>query len=162
MARQTAGSTIFFIDPDTLDLLEVDCVTDFTLSAPAKTQLQSTCISEKTSHTYLAGLGTPAAHSATVWYDPDSPSHRRIRALQESGTVLNWAVGYSNGTTIPDVDPSTGEFDFTTAKAGRSFDEFEGYIASFELTAAVDALYTAALTFQQSGSIIPHHKTLVP
>lgn len=160
MSRTTAGTEIFFVDPDTNDLIEVECVTDFTISMPAKTQLQSTCLSNKRTHTYLAGLGTPSAPSTTVWYDPDSPSHRRLRALQDAGTILRFAVGYSNGDAIPDVDPDTGEFDFTSAVADRSFDEYEGFISNFEITGSVDSLYTASISIQQSGSVIPHHKTL--
>lgn len=160
MARSTAGHQIYFLDPDLLEIIEVDCVTDFTMDMAAKTQLQTTCLSQKNDHTYTSGLGTPSAPTYNIYYDPDSASHRRLRALQAAGTPVKWALAYSNGTAAPDVDVSTEDFDFTAAIADRSFDEYEGYISAFGISGAVDALYTASITVQQSGSVIPHHKTL--
>lgn len=157
-AVKTQGTDLFFVDPDTDQVMDVGCVTSIDGVDSARDQIDTTCL-KNGDRTYEAGLGTPGQASFGLNTDPSDPVHVRLYELKQAGTTLNWVIGWGDGPRQPDgsinlpptgVD-SDGDFILPT---GRSWLRFDGYQASFPFTFALNAVVTSAVGLQISGSQI--------
>lgn len=154
MAKLTQGTQIYFIDPDTDTLTEVQCVTTFNPGGAPADQIETTCLTS-TDKTYLPGLRTPGQASMEINVDPTYASHVRLQALANSSTTpFKWAVAWSDGTTAPTVD-SSGEFDLSLDSNGdselRSFTLFDAYVSDFPFDFSTNSVVKTAVTLQRSG-----------
>src|SRR5690625_2712447 len=109
MAILTQGTQVYVLaptaaDPETFEVLEIECATAFTPGGNPADQIETTCLSD-TVRSYLRGLRTPGQASLTINADPRNDSHIRLHELSEDDSIedLAWAVGWSDGTGI---DPS--------------------------------------------------------
>lgn len=148
MAILAQGTKIYFIDPADDSVVAVDCATTFTPGGNPADQIETTCL-EDFDRSYLAGLRTPGQASMTVNADPANASHVRLHQLSEANPadVLQWAVGWSDGTAVPTVD-SQGDFSLPTS---RTWFTFSGYISDFPFDFAANTVVTSAITIQRSG-----------
>lgn len=147
MAMKAQGSQLYTVDPDTNELLTVHCVISIDGIDTTIDQIETTCL-EETARTYDAGLATPGTATFVINTDPRDVSHLRLHQLKTAGTLLPWAVGWSDGTDIPpDVD-SSGEF---VLPATRSWILFEGYMNSFPFSFAQNTMVNSSVGIQVSG-----------
>ena len=148
MAILAQGTQIYYIDPDTDEVVEVDCATSFNPGGNPSNQLQSTCLRDS-AHTYMPGLRTPSQATLGLHFDPVAIGDLQLFELSNANPspTLQWAVGFSDGEGVPTVD-SSGDFDFPTT---RSFFYFDGYISDFAIDLQLDALVSAQVTIQRSG-----------
>lgn len=153
MALKTQGTDLYFIDPDTGELMDVGCVTEISGIDTTIEQIETTCLQENT-RTYVAGLATPGAASFTINTDTSNPVHIRLHQLKTAGTVLQWAIGWSDGVappTVTTVSPDVFEF---TLPSTRSWITFEGFMNAFPFSFALNAVVTSAIGIQVSGEPI--------
>lgn len=148
---RTAGSNLYFLDPDDCEVVEVGCPTNFTGLDSTVDQLEVTCISD-TARRYEAGLATPGTATFTISLDPQDESHVRLLELKKSGTSVQWAFGFSEspGTAPTSTTDSDGDCVFVLPTA-RSWVTFEGFVNSFPIDAPLAGVYTANVGIQVSG-----------
>lgn len=153
MAQKAQGSQLFCVDPTSKAILVVGCVTDIDGIDTTLDQLETTCL-DSVARTYVGGLATPGSATFGINFDPADASHVRMHQLKVSGAVLNWAIGFGDGTRNsagdlpqPTVD-SAGEFVLPTT---RSWISFEGFMNSYPFTFAINALVTSKVGIQISG-----------
>lgn len=147
MAIKTQGTQLYIIDPDDDSLIEVGCMTAINGIEATRDQLETTCLNSD-ARTYESGMATPGAATFTINFDPSDDSHVRVYELWQSGEKFEMALGYSDGTAVPDVD-TAGEFDLPTT---RSFLVMhDSYIANVPQDLALNALVNANVSVQLSG-----------
>ena len=153
MARKTQGTVLYVIDPADDSVLVVGCVTNIDGIDTTIEQVEITCLADS-ARSYMAGLATPGAASFGINFDPADESHVRLHQLKIAGTTLEWAVGFSDGTTPPTVD-SNGTFNFPTT---RSWIGFFGFMNSYPFTFALNAAVQSTVGIQMSGEPTLHPK----
>lgn len=148
MSKLTQGTQVYFIDPDDLSVVSIDCATSFSPGGNPADQIEDTCL-ESDVRTYKKGLRTPGTASLTINADPEKESHIRLHELSEDDTDRNvkFAVGWSDGTAAPTVD-SDGDWVLGT---GRTWFTFDGYVSDFPFDFAANSVVTTAVTIQRSG-----------
>jgi hypothetical protein len=151
MSIKTQGSKLYVIDPETGDVLGVDCITQFNPGGAPADQLEDTCMEDTSgTRTYKAGLRTPGQASVGINPDPNNPSHVRLFELSQGDSqVLEWALGWADGTAAPTGADSNG----FVLPASRTWLTFEGYIADFPFDFALNTLVTGTISIQRSGPL---------
>lgn len=93
MSVLTQGTKVYFIDPDSLEVVAVQCATAFNPGGQPADQIEDTCLEELVARTYKRGLRTPGQASLTINADPQYASHVRLHELSEESTDRNikWA-----------------------------------------------------------------------
>jgi len=156
MAMKAQGSQLYTIDPLDNSLLIIDCVISIDGIDTAIDQIETTCL-EDTTRTYDAGLATPGTATFVINSDPREPSHLRLHELKTAGTVLTWALGWSDGTGIPPDIDSSGDFATT---ATRSWLLFDGYMNAFPFSFAQNTMVNSTVGIQVSGEPVWIPKTV--
>lgn len=148
MSVLTQGTQIYFVDPDDLSIVAVECATAFNPGGQPADQIEDTCL-ESFTRTYKKGLRTPGQASLTINADPQKESHVRLHELSEENTdrYIKWAVGWSDGIAAPTVD-SDGDFILPTS---RTWFTFDGYVSDFPMDFAQNTVVVTAATIQRSG-----------
>lgn len=145
MAQKTQGTQLYFIDPDDGAVVTVGCVTAITGLTAARDQIETTCL-DSAARTYEAGMATPGAAQFTINFDNSDASHVRMHELYREGTVLEWAIGWSEDDTAPTSD-SANEFDLP---GSRSWIAFRGYVSDLPFDFALNAVVTSNISVQVS------------
>lgn len=153
MSQSSQGTQLWFVDPATNELVEVNCPTAITIPAAAKEQLDVTCLGD-TARRYKAGLGNPATVTFSVFFDTSDASHVLLEDLLLSGETTTFVVGLGNGTAEPTIDTS-GVLTFPTT---RSYYMFDGYVSDGPLDIQIAAENTVEFSVQMSGNRIPYRK----
>lgn len=146
MAIKTQGTRLYTIDPSDESLITVGCITSLDGIDTTNEQLDITCLSDL-ARQFIAGLATPGQASFGINFDTSDSTHTRLHQLKVAGTSLVWAVGFSDGTTLPVVD-SGGTFDLATT---RSWIRFNGYMANFPFNFALNSVIQSTVGIQVSG-----------
>ena len=68
----------------------------------ARAQIDITTL-DSTEHEYAAGLATPTAESFGLIFNPLDASHQALVSLKNSGLLVPWWLGLSDGTVAPTV-----------------------------------------------------------
>jgi hypothetical protein len=150
MAILAQGTQVYFIDPNTSAITPVVCATTFSPGGNPADQIETTCL-EDSDRAYLPGLRTPGQASLGINADPDNASHLRLFVLANTNPppVLQWAIGWSDGTAAPTSVNSAGDFVLPTT---RTWYTFEGYVADFPFDFAQNTVVTSAIAIQRSGA----------
>lgn len=142
---------MYFIDPDTKEVVKVQCPTGFTPGGAPADQLEDTCIDD-TTKTYKKGLRTPGSATINLMADPKYASHVRLYELyaddSDENTDIQFAIGWSDGKGIVPTADSNGLFVLPTT---RTWLTFAGYISDFPFDFQANTLVSVAMTVQQSG-----------
>ena len=148
MSILAQGTQIYLIDPDTDEVMAVECATTFSPGGAPADQIDDTCL-EAFERSFMPGLRTPGQASMGLNADPRNDSHLRMHELSETNPspVLKWAVGWSDGVAPPTVD-SSGDFVLPTT---RTWFTFQGYIADFPFDFAQNTVVTSTVSIQRSG-----------
>lgn len=150
MAIKSQGTQMYVIDPDGdsgAEVLTVGCPTAIDGIDTEIDQIETTCLSAD-ARTYEAGLATPGNATFTIQFDPADASHVRMHELKTEGRVLQWAIGFSDGTE--DAALSTGGDDFDLDD-GRSWITFDGYMSSYPFSFALNDVVESQIGIQVSG-----------
>lgn len=149
MAKRTKGTMLYVIVPAVgvtpAQLLRVGCVTNLTGISASRDQIETTCL-ESEARTYEAGMPTPGTATFTLNFDPEDSSHLAIHSLFRSGTKVDWAIGWSDGTDDPTLG-SGDEFDLSDT---RTWILFNGFVADVPFDFALNAVVTSNIGIQLS------------
>ena len=81
-----------------------------------------------------------------VNFEPTDASHVLLHELYRAGTKVDWALGWSDGTTVPTLD-SNAEFVLADS---RTWLLFNGYISELPFEFAINAVVTSTVGIQIS------------
>lgn len=155
MSVLTQGTQIYFIDPNYstagAGVREIECATTFSPGGNPADQIEDTCLSE-TTRSYRPGLRTPGQATLGLNADPTNASHVRLHELAETdpSPILQFAVGWSDGTAAPTIDTS-GDF---VLPSTRTWYTFSGYVSDFPFDFAANTVVTTQATIQRSGGSV--------
>ena len=154
MSMLTQGTQVYVLaptiaDPAVLEVLRIECATEFNPGGSPSDQIEDTCLEEVEARTYLRGLRTPGSASLTISADPRNASHLRLHQLSESAdaTPLKWAIGWSDGVGIP---PTVASGDLVLPGT-RTWFTFQGYVSDFPFDFTANTVVKTAATIQRSG-----------
>tara|TARA_R110001583_G_scaffold18501_4_gene73555 strand:- start:4940 stop:5425 length:486 start_codon:yes stop_codon:yes gene_type:complete len=151
MSVLTQGTHIFFKDPAAeagSEMVRVRKATAFNPGASPADQIEETDLEETNSKQYRRGLRSPGQATMTVNATPSEPSHIRLSELAEGDDdlVLEWYVGWADGTAVPTV--TAGEVTLPTT---RTWYKFEAYVSDFPFDFQGNTLVATQVTMQRSG-----------
>lgn len=160
MSVLAQGTQIFFLDPETDEIIAVECATTLSPGGQPADQIEDTCL-EATTRTYKRGLRTPGQAAMTINADPRNSSHIRLHELSESDAFdeVEWFVGWSDGTEPPTYDSATNT---VTLPESRTWFTFRGYVSDFPLDFSANSVVTTAATIQRSGGSAWIPKVVTP
>ena len=147
MTFKTQGTEIYFIDPATDEVVQIECPTGITGAGATRDQIDVTCL-ESDSKMFEPGQKTP--NTINVPINLNSGHHRLWELYNDGERNLHFAIGFSDGTDDPTVD-TDGAFDLPTT---RSWLVFDGYVADFPFEIALAAVVTSNVTIQPSGDVM--------
>ncbi len=154
---KTQGTELFTVDTLTSSVAEVlkfACPTGISGLGGAADQIETTCLSTLGDKEYVGGLGNPGQVSVPFNFIPRAGSHQILFDLKESGAVLPWLIGLSDGTAQPTLD--SAESLAPPAAPGRTSLAFDAYVADVAIDIATNTVVTGTLTLQRSGSVTPY------
>lgn len=133
-----------------MEVLSLGCVTSIDPGTDSTDQIDDTCLSVRTTRTYMPGLTTPGAGSINLNADPNEPSHMKLFELSKTKKVIKFAIGWSDGpeTSVPTVNSNGDDFVLPT---GRTWNVFEGYVSGFPFNFAQNTVVQSAVSIQRSG-----------
>jgi len=158
---ETAGTQLFTIDFNaipTVEVIKISCLTGVTGVGDTTDQIEDTCLEDRV-RSYKQGLSTPGQVSIPFNFIPRTRSHQLLFALKDSGKILPWLMGLSDGTDLPTLNSINDGFIVPDTRTCLSFN---GYIAGLELDIALNEIIRGTLTLQRSGPVIPHWKSSYP
>lgn len=146
MAIKTQTTQLYIINPtQTPAVLEVGQVTDIEgIDAPISAVESTTLASDH--RTYTPGIAEPASASFSVLFDPADDAQATLHSLRNAGTQLHWAVGFSDGEAPPAIVTDGDTFDNTAI--ARSFVYFDGFMTSFDFSAAINGVVASKVGVQ--------------
>lgn len=149
MSKKTQGTRLYAVDPTGNTLITVGCVTSLSGLSASRDQIETTCL-EADAKTYEAGMMSPGAASFGLNFDPEDVTHARLHEIYstDKSPVMNWAVGFSDGTAAPTID-SSGDF---VLPGTRSWITFSGYIADIPFDFALSSVVKSTVAVQVSGA----------
>lgn len=150
----TQGTHIFFKDPTAepgSEIVRVRKATALNPGANPADQIETTDLEETNSKNYMRGLRTPGQATMTVNADPAEASHLRLSELAEGDedTVLEWYVGWADGTEVPSVDGTSGDVTLPTT---RTWYTFQAYVSDFPFDFQGNTVVATQVTMQRSGA----------
>lgn len=147
---KSQGTMVYFVDPTAAipAVVVVKCPTGVSGMGGAKDQIDVTCLTDTIDRKFVPGLGNPGQVSIPFVLDTQDVSHQDLFDLKESGTMLDWLVGLSDGTAAP-----TWATDTLTPPTDRSSIGFKGYIADVNIDIASNDSVRGTLTVQRSGAV---------
>jgi hypothetical protein len=152
MSVRTQGTQLYAIDPADGSVITIGCPTTIEGIDASVEQVEVTCL-DSLAREYVAGMPTPGSASFGINYDPADQSHLDIEALYLAGTSTKFAIGWSDGTGIPPTTAldTDGDWDFVLPTT-RTWTTFEGFINSFPLSFALNAVVQSTVGIQVSGA----------
>ena len=149
MSKLTQGTQIYLVDPADSSILEIQCATTFNPGGAPRDQLDDTCLADSEASS-KPGLRRPGQATIGINSDPENDSHIRLHELSEDDTnaIVQFAVGWSDGTAAPTSVDSAGNFVLPTT---RTWFTFAGYVADFPFDFSLNTLVTTQVTIQRSG-----------
>lgn len=144
MAKITQGSQLWFNDP-VEGVTLIGCVTTISGITAARDQIDTTCL-DSTARTYEPGMLNPGNATFGINFEPSDASHVLLHDLYRAGTKVDWALGWSDGTSVPTLD-SNSEFVLPTT---RTWLLFNGYISELPFEFAINSVVTSTIGIQIS------------
>jgi len=148
MPMRTVGTIAYFKDPTYSTVVEVACVEAMGKTGGGRTIAEVFCLNNESPFTMPGNIGAVQA-TMNIAFDPGNASHKRLHELFNAGTELQWAIGLSDGSSVPTLD-SEGDI---TVPSSRSWFTFSGFVAEFPWDAQAQAVYRSNLSVSVSGPI---------
>lgn len=158
MTVKTQGTDLFYIDPDSEEIVNVGCVTAIDGLDSSIEQIEITCLNSA-EREYTSGMGAPGTGTFTINMDPTNSVHARLYELKQAGVTLKWALGWGDGPREPDGtidEPPSGvdtNGDFILPDT-RSWLTFSGYMSSFPMSFTLNSVVTSQIGIQISGRLV--------
>lgn len=147
---KTQGTHLFVINPSATggpEVVRIACVTSIDGVEAPRDQLESTCL-ESLARTYVAGMATPGQMTFGLNFEPQDETHQLVYDLWTSGTSVELAIGFGDGTSLPTLD-SDDQFDLPTSRSWMVL--HDSFFANVPVNFALNALVAATVSVQLSG-----------
>lgn len=152
MSVRTQGTELYTIDPSDGSIVTVGCPTSIDGIDASVEQVETTCLNSL-AREYVAGMPTPGSASFGINFDPADISHAFLEEMYLAGTTLQWAIGWSDGTGVPPTSTTDSDGDYIfVLPSSRTWTTFEGFINSFPLSFALNAVVQSTIGVQISGA----------
>lgn len=152
-AAKTQGIELYYASAPTV----ASKIAQITSAPPpmggARSQIDITTL-DSIEHEYASGMANPASEQFGIIFNPGDTSHQALIALKNSGVLVPWWLGLSDGTVAPTVVASA----FVVTPVARSFFTFLGYVADVALATGINDVIKGTVTIQRSGAsnLVPH------
>lgn len=143
MAKLTQGTTLYWIKTPTT--VQAVAATNVSGISAQRDSLETTDLTLD-AKTFLPGLMSPGSAQFSIQFDPSNPVHIDLHAAYKAGTVLKWALGWSDGTATPTAAASV-----FVLPATRSFLSFDGFITDVTFDFKINSIVDSQLSLQISG-----------
>ncbi|WP_064746809.1 phage tail tube protein [Lysobacter antibioticus] len=160
---RTQGTELFFVDSlssSVAAVIKLACPTGITGLGGAADQLEDTCLDNIDDKTYKRGLGNPGQVSVPFNFIPSNSSHQVLFDLKESGDVIQWLIGLSDGTADPTLDSNDNIVPPPAPQ--RTSLGFDAYIADVNIDIATNEIVRGTLTLQRSGPVRTYWNGPIP
>lgn len=150
---KTQGTELFFVDLLTTTdptVVKLACPTGIQGLGGAADQLDDTCL-DSTERTFKRGLGNPGQVTVPFNLIPSHASHQTLLALKADGRNLDFLIGFSDGTAVPEVD-TDGAF-VAPASPLRTTAIFNAYVSDVNIDISSNEIVRGTLTLQRSGEV---------
>lgn len=147
---RTQGTNVFAFDGTSITQLV--CVTGIDLGSDSTSKIETTCLEEKKSKSYVPGLSDPGDGSLSIRLDPKNSSHIKLIQWAEDRKELEFFIGASDSIAPPTVTTNK-----VTLPTGRSFWSFKGALTPAVPTFEADSIVGYQFTLQRSTGV-----TLLP
>jgi hypothetical protein len=142
MAKLTQGTSLFWIDGATVRQV---AATNINGLSAQRDSIETTDL-EAEAKTFMPGLMSPGSAQFSIQFDPSNAVHTALHSAYKAGTVLKWALGWSDGTAVPTT--AAGEFTLPTT---RSFLNFDGFIQDVTFDFSLNTVVNSQVSIQVSG-----------
>ena len=154
MPIKSQGTHIYIVDnvttPATPVLVKMLCPSSVSgVGSGARDQIDTTDLDALIDRSYVAGLTSPSTVSIPYQFDPSQASHKLIQSLKASGTLTDFIICLSDGTTAPTL--VSGVLTAPLASA-RSSIKFSGFVSENAVEIATNDIIKGTLSVQRSGS----------
>lgn len=121
----TAGTDAFILvpseaDPNVCEVRDLGCLTSIDPGTDSSDQIETTCLRDK-ARRYVAGLTTPGQGSLNLNADPQSAAHLELFNLSKTKENINFAIGWSDGTSKPTAIQKGGVSEITVTAPGSGY-----------------------------------------
>ena len=146
MSIKTQGTELYFVDG--ASVLKLTCPTGITGLGGARDQIETTCLDNLDDKTYESGVGNPGQVSVPFVFKPAEASQQALFDLHDAGTVTEWLIGFSDGTTAPTL--VSGALSIGTTRTSAKFD---GFVSDVNIDVATNEIVRGTMTIQRSGNV---------
>ena len=158
MAVLTQGTEIYVLVPNVgspaeLVVLSINRCITFIPGDDSASDIDVTPLAERDTTHNLPGLITPGEASLGLNANPADPVHVRLFGLKRE--PLKWAMGWSDGTAAPTVNATNDGFELP---ATRTFNVFEGAIATFPFQVEGNSVVKTSITIKRKGAMAWNRK----
>lgn len=152
---KSQGTEVYAVVGSQVTLL--DCLTTIDLGSDSTNRIETTCLDERESKTYVSGLTDTAEASLGFNLDTANSSHLKlIEWAQSKKEGIMFYIGASDGTGAITASGST-----VTKPTTRSWWEFEGGLSTPVPRFEADSLIGYTVSLQRSSSVVFTPKTTV-
>lgn len=150
---KSQGTEVYAVVGSTVTLLT--CLTTIDLGSDSTNRIETTCLDERESKTYVAGLTDTAEASLGFNLDTVNSSHLNLIAWAQSKKEdIMFYIGASDGAGAITVSGST-----VTKPTKRSWWEFKGGLSTPVPRFEADSLIGYTVSLQRSSSVVFTPKT---
>jgi hypothetical protein len=143
---RTQGTNVFAFDGT--DITQLVCVTGIDLGSDSTSKIETTCLEETKSKSYMPGLSDPGDGSLSIRLDPENDSHLKLIQWAENRTELEFYIGASDSVAPPTVATNA-----VALPTGRSFWSFKGALTPAVPTFEADSIVGYQFTMQRSTGV---------
>ena len=133
---RTQGTNVFAFDGT--DITQLVCVTGIDLGSDSTSKIETTCLEETKSKSYMPGLSDPGDGSLSI----------RLIQWAENRTELEFYIGASDSVAVPTVATNA-----VALPTGRSFWSFKGALTPAVPTFEADSIVGYQFTLQRSTGV---------
>lgn len=152
-AVQSQGTELF-LSADGSTVVKMTCPTAITGLGGAADQIDTTCLDSVEAES-VRGFKRPGTVNVPFIFKPMDESHQTLLTdLDESGDVVDWLIGFSDGVADPTIAAGTW-----TAPANRTSVRFRGYVSDVAIDIATNEVVRGTLTIQRTGGKTWNFKT---
>jgi len=155
---KTQGTELYTVDAlstSTAMVLKFACPTGVTGLGGPKSQINDTCLDDLEDETFKAGLGSPGQISVPFNFIPRAGSHQILFDLKESGELLPWMIGLSDGYGEAPTLDSDDQLE-VPASPLRTSATFDAFVSDVNIDIATNEIVRGTLTLQRSGPVTWH------
>lgn len=143
------GSRWFAFDPETKTVIRLQCLKTFDPGSDSAGKIETTCLDEAETKSYIPGLSDPGEGSLGFDFDTENASHLQIIKWAQAKKELTiiWAEP-KNDTDIPTLDNGV-----LTLPTNRTFWRFDASLTTPVWKAESDTLVNCTVTLQRKTAV---------